>query len=1126
MIAYREVVSAASDPVPPTGSLQKSARRIELERECTKNAIYDSAERRRQARLVSLDPDFLLEYPSCRGPTNSQRLREEPPLISWSIQEGDAEASPRHSVLLMQTYLVRHQKRKGARAQVSLVSARLLVKYVGPSETSEHSWLNSGLPLRLRILRPGGATQIADAPPSFVDVQCRLRTESSPGMRVSGDDIPEPEMWFSYQCDRMQIETTQTTLGMEAQIRFDEGSGFHAEMQALYPDLSIFPENKSLTLCEFDQTFDRVKSDMAAIVTMVDADILQSQDNAGNIKDTRTAAEKLIEWIGYHLAMGAARIFLYVDNGECDRELQYFLHRFLSAHLVYCLPTYRLHVYESENEQEDDASGKHVAMVSAKEQQTSRGLRWLHELATFTIHMDRFRYSFEYMLFVQQDEFLAFRPHAHAVGTDDGGDLNVTLFDIQNRTLADSDDCAFHLNRIYLDPPSRDMRWLPRIESQFVESYEEAGTSRGSLTLFDTRNALFYAQGEMLPSKCKQKNVESDVMLLARLSSESFESNSVPENNLQRLSQPRIFDVLRQREASTRKFLKSLGTDLANELDVRRLNAVCGTYSLPREDPFGFRESFPNATVYSHTRIRTITDAVLGTAAPASAGARTTSCTSAQSLAEEFGPLMNWGDPEVVVLIDENGPEHVETHQIFLLDVYLVRAENISIPDNRMGTSEREYSVHFYVKYRGFFQRAAYSWLNQGLPFRLSWGSQTRDVACYLDPPPVMYNGEKDEMIETWFGYHCDTVLIESDDEYGRLENASIYVTESDQQLLSKTSQRFVSEGARGLTICEWDVELGILPPTHASNEVNATFALVTMVDPRYSAHSAGGRSEPSSLERLPEWLAYHFSIGFGHATVYVDGTVAQTEAVRDHLRRFVRTGRVCVFPSFRNRVLWEKPQSWMRLSPPLPTQVLRMRDHQRHVFGVHLDRFARYHHAILVSDVDEFLIINRTALLTSSECGDCADMSALDVLMMWWSGHYAFRGACEMRFVWWHYEMQPVENGTSDAASSSEQEVGHGNGTPLLLEQFGYRRLRWGPSDRGASKALTLANYTTFYSNQHGAYKYTEAGCTSKYIRAEIAHLAHLRRARVGMDRNPLEPQNLSSLASAIRETLLQFPE
>ncbi|KAA8499031.1 hypothetical protein FVE85_6616 [Porphyridium purpureum] len=540
------------------------------------------------------------------------------------------------------------------------------------------------------------------------------------------------------------------------------------------------------------------------------------------------------------------------------------------------------------------------------------------------------------------------------------------------------------------------------------------------------------------------------------------------------------------------------------ELDLRNAESqglsISTRFSLPKA--FSTRDAVPGGEVFKRSRT-----AVTGSASPMDQTSAT--CSNVGSLAT-YDPLMQWGKKDVEREVALSTDTAIEQRQLFLLDAYLVRVD------------DREYSAHFYLKFRGPFQKSPRSWLNHGLPFRLGWGAMNNIgdtdnyVDCHLDPPPADY-GEIEQMLETWYGYQCDSVLIEN--LPARLEHAAFYLAAESRGQLSQLATDVQVTEARGLTLCEWDPSIGMVPPLGSASENE--YALVTVVAPTWAMTTPDSSvQEPSSMERLPEWLAYHFSIGFGHVTIYVDGDRAATESVRAALHRFLRTGRVAVIQSFRSRILWEKPEAWMRLPEPWPDKLLRKRDHQRALFACHLDRFARFHNAIMIMDVDEFLLLapdpNRLPVDADGKMLRPHELSVGTFREHVWLRN--FTGACQVRFVWWHCEVDTTGSTSANASDTN---------APLMIERYRLKRARHMWLDRGSTKALVLSKHVTSYANQHGSYKFNSWSCKDKVIPPDVAHILHLRYAKDLFEKNPLRPFNNSFVVAQTRHSLLTtFPE
>ncbi|KAA8498570.1 hypothetical protein FVE85_6155 [Porphyridium purpureum] len=1077
-------------------------------------------------------------------------LNARGPILRWSV------GGSSRFVYISQAYLARQSNRSAL-----WMSVHLLVRHIGPVRTHEKSGRVDELPLKVRILsapRPEGAQNETSTDPEqerdlVAEVTCSIRSQAPVHHMQASSPVPW-ETLFWYECSSMKLGPFfEKRVALRAELDID----YQEELRAMHADFATGLPSAPFFLCEWESTsfLPPPQPQKFILSTLVDP-----QDFHASAANRSAAEDKLARmraWLLYHIGLGFHGIIVYLDNGTCRGAIQSMIDGLFMAGQIMCRSAPRLRGMTYQNNTE-----------------LFRASRWRHEQILYSMQIIRFRHVVKYMVFLRPSELLAISAKR------DLNDLSLSALDhlekhwLPEPSAEDSgNECGFIVDQMVLDVDAQGE--METFEEVFGEVAAEARVPlifRADRVDMCARIPSHRADNRTL--RCSTRRLpKANGALVLRFGRDISEreprlrklSSSEPTLGMDALElelhKTPLFMPLAVGESSQskpsgkQKLMVHIFPDEQPlgfspredvEFDLRALSAAAKAGALQRKamkmkgpkDAFGYRAWLPDMAVHENARVRVESSAWSWNTS--------SSCSNPGSIAQKYA-LMRWGAQDYIVDVDGvSALPAQEPRNVFLLDAYLVWVGDAS--GDEYGTeSWGEYSAHFLVKYRGEFQKFSESWLNQGLPFRIGWSSvplddsqgrdEERSVACRLDPPPSDYNGEYDIMSETWYGYHCDTVLIDKK-QPARLYNVTLYLDESEHERLFFLEPSLQINSVRELTLCEWDpdVRMTSLEGTSEDNR----YALVTMIAPTWALKTHDGVWQPSSLERLPEWLAYHFSIGFQHATVYVDGSRNDMLRVLAELNRFVRTGRVQVLPSFRNRIIWERPQKWMNLPPPAPLKLLRKRDHQRTVFATHVDRFARFHEVLFFADVDELLILRPTSSPSAQVQADDAERtthfkSELDEFLhlQWLENEQSrIRKACQLRFAWRNYEItlsmddaNAVEiTGNVSSESESSKEA-------LVFGKFKHRRERalwpWRSDSgyRGSSKALTLARSTTFYANQHGAYKYT-APCKDAYWHPSSGHIAHFRYAKSAIQDNPLVRYDQEPILEAIRAGLERFPE
>ncbi|KAA8498872.1 hypothetical protein FVE85_6457 [Porphyridium purpureum] len=1024
--------------------------------------------------------------------TGTEALQNHIQLAEW----GDDERAT-----LASAYLSPFTQGDGNHVRVRLALLHVFpVRHVASTRGFEAVW-------SLHLLVANGSTTVSCE-------QQALGTESS---RDSTEGIAL--LWYSCGGIESELvnESTSKAGAVDVSLRVTarDGAGPSLE-QRMIP----------LHVCAWDAVIDgaiqaptSATHSLAAMVAQPDLDWAVGSDEQGadREKEQFLSTQHILQWIGYHLTVGFDFVTLYVD-GDCPSALREQLRPFSGNGVARCVSTTRL-------------PGSTILQ---------------HRKLVFALHAERYREMESYVLFASPDEYLAFSEALVAQQN-----VSTPLQAVFPPLQTEAQPCAYGLGLVELHPGSRPLvsedLLINLYTSQRCDS-AIANEVHGETSRYPKRQAAY----SVLRTNCSREHLEEDLLsprsisnaFLARFNREKLPRSHCRSQPLDGASSRReLMNFAFQTQLQLAKYGIIGGAPA--ELDVRKsVHSAEGEDSMVARirDPFQTRDKL---STKRHYRIFADTNIRVAVASTDEA-----SCAGAIKFAQ-LAPLLSWGTGPPSSELEISNQNAFEARQVFLLDAYLVGVDGNHESDDEIALGWQRFSIHFLVKYRGPFEPSAFSFLNQGIPFRFRLGNG-ESVACHVDPPPRDYIGEStwEVRYETLYGYHCDSFLaqVPSAKNHTRLgspqyaarskvfpvlENANLFIAQQNQRMLGETESNLkVFSPTFGFELgglCEWDPALDILPP--GEGNASKTNALVTMVDPEYSLRTPEGLHQPSSLERLPEWLAYHWHFGFDSFTVYVDGM--DTTQVRASLSTFVATGRVRIIPTRRNRILKEKPEPWMRLLPPVPDLIARMRDHQRVVFSTHIDRYAKFHDVMMVLDVDEFVFLDKKVMerslkkskkkrATSGVTSD--DLNAegltqnttghgllptnfstpLEILLNRWRSS-KYEDICQVRMRWWHFELLPGGNASSSGMSWVAEHSAP-NASPewervawkSVVQQFQYRRvLPITYRDRGSSKALFLANETTFYSNQHGAFKFKSDRCRETYFNPKKGYLAHFRYAK-----------------------------
>ncbi|KAA8495438.1 hypothetical protein FVE85_1593 [Porphyridium purpureum] len=1096
------------------------------------------AEAQIQLDTRELPPRFLEQPPdtsiriratsntSAEGPadttcTSDQQLSEWGPFAEWNRGQ--------HKLFVVETYLLRTASSPSdsadglaSKTEPVAVSPAFIIKYRGPFQASNHSWLNVGLPFELHLSEVSDEDRSRNNASVTSVIPCRIQ----PPPLQKGDPDNDFETWYSYRCGTVWLESSSQDVRLSARLALRDLQ----TLQLLARDFLVMM-NADLTLCEWDERVGilplpkkRVKFGLA---TLIKADFTPKLSFE---EMDRTVRDRLAEWIAYNIYLGFEFISIYVD-GECDASIRDLLRPFTLAGVAQCTSTYRVHVRED-----------HEYMPRDRVKAWRDAIRH-HQRTVFSMHVERYREYIQYMSFMDPDEFLVISQRVHSSESDwKTKPPLASLEDTWNAHYKNA--CSLRATWMYLEPtyngtatltPSSSSNVAPLLtEIYTTQRYKYARGRGNSKAIFIASDASSYVNQHGPFGFSSSTRIERDLKpkdgYIAHLrfpkNKRGMEFNLLPTpvlvedlkllntqirlvlehfNDTFAAVQPQSLKASAGKDSlellpstsSSGAFLDPLQASdrgAGIELSVSHLVQNASTSYTFSADPFRFRDDLFHQTVINRTSIRV--PFTSGSTGMMQTETPSMPCMSAREAAE-MEPLMVWGEAS----------EHQRA--IFLLDMYLVRVQN----DTRVRTGDM--SVHFLIKYRGPFQDSPYSWLNQGLPFRVGLGVRGEEsLACHIDPPPLGYDGEIEVMHETWFTYHCDSFSFAGEagtSHVGVLVNASLFLSELDLAFLSMLEPTlWMTRTARNLSICE-HASAESARFSHLSSE-GMPNALVTMIAPEYQTNSQDSvRTQPSSLQRIPEWLAYHLDLGFDLITVYVDD--GDLSEVARQLESFIQTQHVRLMPSFRNHVLSEVAPTWQRMSN-VTGEVLRKRDHQRTVFSAHVDRYGLDHEVMMFLDVDEFLFINATGLVlnTGKSSKELAGHErALDWLIATYLPPPSPRAKipCQVRLRWWHHEM----NSTDPDA-------------PLLQSitaRYSLRRQAPWAAQRGTSKALFRTRLSTSYANQHGVYKFSTRRCTThRYVNAaRDGYIAHLRPSKQGpgaLTRNALEAFDHSDFLRAVK--------
>ncbi|KAA8498712.1 hypothetical protein FVE85_6297 [Porphyridium purpureum] len=1056
--------------------------------------------------------------------TGGAKLARLPSLAEWGNS-----SNGRKKLYVSDAYLVRTADDGGhdgdGKAANATFSAHFLLSLHGPHSSSKFSLLNVGFAVELELY--SDIPRVAKALTPTATVRCYLEPPVRPLPQEQGDneetgEAPWVQTMYAYFCDEVRVSFEN---GPSAFTSFGARLLFRAldELRSMEPTFDA-QSHINLVLCEWD-----IKSGILPPPQKVDFSIvtmLRSSEpdeaNGHGRKSITQRADFLQEWLSYHFFLGVRSFVIYVD-GTCDKTLRELLAPFLQAGLAMCIPTTRVHVMND-----------HDTNTSTRAQ--NRDPELVHRGMVFAVHVDRFRQFSRYIVFLSIDEFLIL-------------DDRFTTPNSTNSTFPSS-----------MGPPSQNplARFLQSIDvvsgrlpcgvrtGEFISFRHDSQSAHSLLTemctteglviqsdrlqtIFDAKEVSVYTNAHgpsgYISSTCTELVAPRQDFFVASVCGDSQVSPTSMTQARQRLELKNLANV-------TRGILKQLGMLSDVEFDLRTARILNVSVPVRSSDPFGPRSMYyKDSTKQSKHNGEAIPEEV-GASSVREAETRGTidskiapACTNAGHIAS-MGSLVQWSGLRESGDRDANLTEGIDLslRHLFLLDAYVVR-----LPASLLTAPSRpRFSVHFLVKYRGPFMSTPFSLLNHGLPFKVALrGGRTSSqqmitVSCTVDPPPGEYK-EVETMRETWYGYHCESFTIEDTDDVSSpavVNSVRIYIDIEDQEWLGRLAHNFQATSTVPMTLCEWDAGAGITRP-RTSGEPSAV-ALVTMVDPDYFLFDLFGNRQPSALERLPEWLAYHLHLGFRDITVYVDGDLA---LVAKALEPFVLTGAVRIIQSFKNRILSEPAPKWQALmGKNAKGMLLRKRDHQRAVFSAHADRFGAHFQGIMFLDVDEFLLIaprlSMSPANTERKGEPVTPLRGLlihltSVSMSWNEAPGEKRKFCQFRFRWWYHEYRQREAAGSPVARSPDSE--------LVLQKFQFRRTTPAQkSDRGASKALFLGEFATFYCNQHGLFKFSNGACKELAVEAEVAYIGHFRYAKNPLITNTLTEYAIDkSLVANVQKTL-----
>ncbi|KAA8494267.1 hypothetical protein FVE85_4242 [Porphyridium purpureum] len=978
------------------------------------------------------------------------------------------------------------------------VLPRLLVRYSWSHESGARSGSGTkGLPIVLTV--KAEVDRIREVP-------CTARVEEA--NNAGSEGLPEREVLLMYDCDPFEVKRTSDedlNTRIHALVHLDWTAATGDTELSL--DVVQAPVLR-IALCEWtiDLMLPLKKGRAFALATIVTAEpsAAISQSNSATAFDALTdwPGWYLEEWLMFHLNLGYDHIYVYVD-GTCAR-----LERTLQPR-VDVEDVIRILVAQG-----------NISCVSLRSPVDPAASVPLLNVAVQAAHIDRLNPFFDYMTFLPPDRFLALSDHTKSVG-------NVSVlaaFVTENeRKIARKNVqalcCGIKLSSVILRPDREllirsplfvelftQKRVLPGGQVEMEKSQQDLVLFRPDSVLHPTLFHMSTDPKALFVRSCDFNawpHTEAFVGVYSKWDEARTDSESVALG----------WDSWKSSAAQMREQVTE-----HHRIDMNLLHArfMGMNVDIRHPNPFLNRwEQCPNGQVFEQSFIRVPFDASWTTKQR---------CSNAGDFVH-MNPVVEWGVGN-------------STRQMFLLDAYLVRVQDgkqrsgWDTEEEEKMVDDAEFSAHLLFKHRGPFHQSPLSWLNHGLPFELRLGPDNSEkvVACRLDPLPFSYSGEADTFPETWYGYHCDSFVLSSmgsDAKAGKIARVSVSMHASTEEKMRRLESGVKVSRSNELTLCEWDPEMGIGAPQGPPKDHG--FALVTMIKPDHSTKRS--MYQPSSLERLPEWLAHHLHIGFNDITIYVDGNATDAALVTSYLAKFVDTGRLRIVRTFRNRVLMEKPKPWMRLIPPIPDEIDRMWDHQRTVFSAHVDRYAKHHELMLISDVDEFFYVKvkpvGAVTFQEQEAGvqlpSNESTSAMRIYWESWKSMLRERGrklgACQLRTAWWYHEIDEYSSNVTETSIPKEQIY-------LVTEQYKFRRMRPVSGARGESKGLFVANESTFYTNQHGVYKFQRRFCVNAKAMSSfscMAYLGHYRYAKSLSD-DPLEPHEKPDIVRDIRSTLQQI--
>ncbi|KAA8497904.1 hypothetical protein FVE85_5489 [Porphyridium purpureum] len=1064
--------------------------------------------------LGSMAPLIVLEG-------SSQHALDETPLVLY----------------LLDAYLVRGRDmaesgtsfmNSEGKARSGVVFPRLLIWYEWSGTRADLNTRSTQALSKIRITMRVQSKRM-ERPPHNDELNCsRSNTNAGRHKDFIQGDTETREGFFLYHCQGVQVN--QATANESVKLPFS--IQLHSEGAQLQVNsaLTVLRAPKvDVILCEWDDNIGPPRSNVSyTLATVVDSEFDEPSVNSSTSAFealTDWMGWRLEEWLSYHLTLGFHHVYIYVI-GTCE-NLKWKLRQKSTAQdgvsslkeqdFVTCVSMGRGWLSRSRG-----VEGEGQMLTIAKH---------VIEEAIVAVHLDRFGSYYDYLGVLSPDRYLVIDNLIHN-GT---GSALSAFFELSEQKRAhkctSAPCCGIRLSEVLLHPNVSAIADAKLIEEVYtstpassseLESVED--DPQASLVLLRKSRVADPPGIQNGSAKMFEKYCEVISWPVANASIAVFSALAhKPKSQQTKSSFARRWDVLGNVAWKVLGFMLSHRVSGPVQMNLLHARLAGTVVPIRSTSPFMTREQlYPNGQVFERRKdVRIPYDH------------RASSMTRC-SHPGDFGkmePLVQWG---------VSG----DTREIFLLDAYLVRVPSggnrgMSAAEEDLAVETAEFSVHFLLKYRGPFDQGRLSWLNHGLPFQLRLGADKRAslLSCHLDPLPYSYRGEGDTYPETWYGYHCDSFVLTAMDRkcnIGKVLKSTLLLDPKAEEIMRLMEPNLAVKPAHEMTLCEWDPDLGMLAPRGPHLEKN--FALVTMIQLGYATNAYANR-QPTSEERIEEWLAYHLYIGFNDITVYVDGNATQTAELVAQLHKFMQTGRLRILQTFRNRILSERPQFWMRLKGPIPNEIDRMRDHQRTVFSAHVDRFAKYHRLFLISDVDEFLFFDDIGAggaarmhmsgIDNARRIDNSSSSTETPLAKFWSVWRSRmrrsdggRVACQLRLRWRYYEFDPR---TSRAIDEAGELPAHER-PYLITEQYKQRRNKVAGSIRGESKAIFIANETTFYTNQHGAYKFQRPVCTESYLPGTDSFLAHYRYAKADEKKTFLVPHESPDVVKVIRETLKQI--